>query len=167
MGIIGIARPTVTSTPHEAFVGSEDSRRVLADLVVELSAIQSLVTGQPNFRRAFAAKVYSIRRIRSQFFPEDLFAEPAWDILLLLYGVEHSQERLSVSAVCASVGAPATTVLRWIDKLEHSGLLVRQKHPSDKRVSWLGLSEECVSRLDRFFDSALSIQMSRCTKKCD
>lgn len=161
---IGIAQPTVSLTPDDQPAASEESKRVLADLVVELSAIQSLVTGQSSFRRAFAGKVFSIRRIRSRFFPEDLFAEPAWDILLLLYGVERSQERLSVSAVCASVCAPATTVLRWIEKLEHSGLISRQKHPTDRRVSWLQLTQDCILRLDRFFDSALAIQTSPCAR---
>jgi len=159
---IGIARKTVTLTPKDQLAASEESRRVLADLVVELSAIQSLVMGQPLFRRALANKVYATRRTRSRFFPDDLFAEPAWDILLLLYGVEQSQERLSISAVCASVGAPATTVLRWIEKLERAGLISRQKHPTDRRVSWLQLTQDCISRLDRFFDSALALQISPC-----
>lgn len=161
---IDITQPTKNVTPPDQFEASEDSKRVLADLVVELSAIQSLVNGQPVFRRAFASKVYSIRRTRDRFFPEDLFAEPAWDILLLLYGVEQSQDRLSISAVCASVGAPATTVLRWIDKLEIAGLISRQKHPTDRRVSWLQLTQDCISRLDRFFDSALALQMSPCAR---
>lgn len=161
---IGIAQSTVTLTSKDQRAASEESRRVLADLVVELSAIQSLVMGQPLFRRAFANKVYATRRIRGRFFPDDLFAEPAWDILLLLYGVEQSQERLSVSAVCASVGTPATTVLRWIDKLEHAGLISRQKHPTDRRVSWLQLTQDCIARLDQFFDAALALQMSPCAR---
>lgn len=161
---IGIAQPAVTVTPSDQINASEESRSVLADLVLELSAIQSLVNGQPMFRRAFAGKVYTIRRTRDRFFPDDLFSEPAWDILLLLYGVEQSQERLSISAVCASVGAPPTTVLRWIDKLEQAGMLVRQKHPTDRRINWLRLSDDCISRLDRFFDTALSIQMSPCAR---
>lgn len=161
---ICLAEPAVPLPSPERAAGSEDHRRLLADLVVKLSAIQSLVVGQPSFRRAFAGKVFSIRRVRNRFFPEDLFAEPAWDILLLLYGVEQCRERLSISAVCASVDAPPTTVLRWIDKLEQAGMLVRQKHPTDGRVSWLALTEESVSRLDQFFDSALSMQLSSCAR---
>jgi DNA-binding MarR family transcriptional regulator len=151
-------------TTAEQLTISEEPRRVLADLVVELSAIQSLISGQVAFRRAFAGKIYATRRIRNRFFPEDLFAEPAWDILLLLYGVEHSPERLSISAVSASVDAPPTTVLRWIEKLEHAGMILRQKHPTDRRISWLRLTPECVSRLDDFFDQALAIQTAPCAK---
>ena len=72
---IGIAHKTVTLTSRDQLAASEESRRVLADLIVELSAIQSLVMGQPMFRRAFANKVYATRRIRSRFFPDDLFAD--------------------------------------------------------------------------------------------
>jgi len=149
-------------TSQVGIAPSDQTRQILSELIVNLSAIQSLITGQPIFRRSFASKTYSVRRIRSRFFPEDLFADPAWDILLLLYGVEQSRERLSVSAVAASIGTPQTTALRWIEKLEREGMLIRQKHPTDRRVSLLSLSEECVKRMDRFFDSALSVQLSTC-----
>lgn len=160
-----IAQSSNQLMPQDQTPASDSPRDLLADLIVKLSAIQSLLVGQPLFRRAFAKKVFSIRRIRSGYFPEELFADPAWDILLLLYGVEQSQERLSVSAVCSSIDTPATTALRWIEKLEHAGMLVRQKHPTDRRVSWLSLSDDCVARLDRFFDAALSIQMSACARR--
>lgn len=156
----GTTRETYKGAALDHLHPTQDVNQTLAELVVRLSSIQSLISGQAVFRRAFAGKVFSIRRARSRFFPQELFAEPAWDILLLLYGVEPSQERLSISAVCASVDSPPTTVLRWIEKLEEAGLLVRQKHPTDRRVNWLKLSDDCVDRLDRFFDSALSIQVA-------
>jgi DNA-binding MarR family transcriptional regulator len=145
-------------------LSATDAPELLSNLVIKLGQIQSLITGQPYFRRAFAGKIYAIRRIRSRFFPEDLFAEPAWDILLLLYSVEKSQDLLSVSAVCSRVDAPATTVLRWIEKLEKVGMLMRRKHPTDRHVTHLQLSEECISRLDQFFDSALTIEIGPCRR---
>src|SRR3990170_2463004 len=39
------------------------------------------------------------RRNRDRFFDAELFADPAWDILLELYGAELGQHRLSVSSV--------------------------------------------------------------------
>ena len=109
-------------------------------------------------RRRFAQQIYKTRRLRSRFFPDELFAEPAWDILLLLYGEERSPERLSLSAVCASAGAPHTTVLRWIQKLVEADMIIREKHPSDGRIYLLHLADHTTAALDAFFDQALDKQ---------
>lgn len=120
------------------------------------------VAADPTTKRRFAAKIYRTRELRSRFFPGSLFSEPAWDILLLIYGVEPSRERLSVSDVCASAGAPYTTVFRWIEKLVQEGLIVREEHPHDRRTQLLRLSERAAALLDAYFDQALTTEFSGC-----
>lgn len=147
-------------------VDQGQTKTILADLIIKLGEVHSIASGLPLLRQAFAWKIYKSRRVRSSFLPENLFAEPAWDILLLLYGVEDSRERLGVSAVCSSAGAPPTTVLRWIDKLERAGMVVRDDHPRDRRVSLLRLSEDCRERLDRYFDAALATHLGPPSCSC-
>lgn len=118
------------------------------------------VAADPTTKRRFAAQIYRTRELRTRFFPGSLFAEPAWDILLLIYGVEPSRERLSVSAVCASAGAPYTTVFRWIEKLIQEGLIVREEHPRDRRAHLLHLSERATALLDAYFDQVLTTEFS-------
>lgn len=80
------------------------------------------------------------RRARTSYFRRDLFADPAWDIFLVLFLAETQQRRLSVSEVCNRVAVPATTALRWITRLTEDGLLVRRRDPTDKRRVFLELS---------------------------
>lgn len=103
-------------------------------------------------RAEFAKKLYDQRRRREQFLPAELFGEPAWDILLILYWARHSQRRLSVSAVCASSGAPSTTALRYIEHLLQTGQIAKERHPTDGRISWLSLTDEADFKIGQFLD---------------
>lgn len=131
-------------------------RRALAKLLDRLDekGEQSSRTG--GERAAFADKVYKGRRLRNKYFPKDLFADPAWDILLLLYAMEHAGKRVSISAVCMSAGVSESTGHRWISKLIANGMIVRERHPSDRRVSWLRLSDRTLARLDGYLDDMVS-----------
>lgn len=103
-------------------------------------------------RAEFAKSLLDQRRRREQFLPAELFGEPAWDILLILFWARHSQRRLSVSAVCTSSGAPSTTALRYIEHLHRTGLIAKQRHPTDRRVSWLSLADEADCKIGQYLD---------------
>src|SRR6266542_4180840 len=49
-----------------------------------------------------ATRIYVGRRERRHFFPEKLFSDPAWDLLLMLYCAEGKHEPMAVSAACYS-----------------------------------------------------------------
>jgi DNA-binding MarR family transcriptional regulator len=101
-----------------------------------------------------AKYLYETRRLREKFLPPDLFAEPAWDILLLLYWAGESGQRMSISAVCCSAGVPETTAQRWIQKLLETGMLNKEPHPTDLRVSWLTLSAQAKASLEEYLSTA-------------
>ena len=140
--------------------------RLTADEVQELRRLLGKLTGElddrspnpePAYDRAgFADSVYRSRRLRSRYFPEDLFADPAWDILLLLYSLEPTGRQVSISAVCSSAGVPESTGHRWIERLIQEGLIVREKHPRDRRVNWVRLSDKTVERLHIYFDDLIA-----------
>lgn len=81
------------------------------------------------------------RERRNKFFPDDLFFDPAWDILLNLALAELQQRRMSVSALCFSMGVPQTTALRWIKSMTDNGWVLRSDDPLDARRKFLELSE--------------------------
>jgi len=85
-------------------------------------------------------------------FPDGLFSDPAWEILLELYAVHLDQQRTSITSVCAASSVPATTALRWIAKLEQDGLVVRTDEPLDARRSWIALTSDGVDRMRSFFE---------------
>lgn len=103
-------------------------------------------------RAALAKRYYDQRRRRDRFLPSSLFGEPGWDILLILYWAQKVQQRMSVSGVSASAAAPQTTALRHIEHLCQSGIIAREKHPTDGRVSWLSLTETAERKMDDYFD---------------
>ena len=91
------------------------------------------------------------RRLREQFFPRELFADPAWDLLLCLFQAELRQQRIYVSDACLAAAVPASTALRWLTSLVDQGLFVRRSDPLDKRRAFIELSPEASSSIRRFF----------------
>jgi DNA-binding MarR family transcriptional regulator len=80
------------------------------------------------------------RRRRNQLFAADLFADPAWDILLDLFASELDARPVSISDACLASGVPQTTALRWIQNLERAGHLHRMPSETDGRRVYLILS---------------------------
>ena len=103
--------------------------------------------------------ILEARRLRSEFFGDDLFADPAWDMLLELYALKLRQERTSVSKLCLASRVPATTALRWIGHLEKRGLVRREHDRLDTRRWWVELTQVGSEAMECYFasDPALSV----------
>lgn len=93
------------------------------------------------------------RRQRDQFFPSDLFADPAWDMMLDLYAAHYERREISVSSLCIAAAVPATTALRWIKTMVDDGRFVRVADPDDGRRIIVSLSDDTRCRLDEYFDN--------------
>jgi DNA-binding MarR family transcriptional regulator len=91
------------------------------------------------------------RRDRARYLCQDLFSEPAWDILLDLLRAELAQERVSVSSLCIASGVPATTALRCLKILTDQGLAVRRADLHDGRRVFVELAPEVSKSLRRYF----------------
>ena len=100
-----------------------------------------------------ARMLYSSRRLRERYFDRQLFAEPAWDMLLLLYVTEHSSARLTTTRLAELIDTPLTTVLRWLNHLEAAQLIERQGHPTDRRTTFIGLPEKGRAALESYLRS--------------
>lgn len=87
-------------------------------------------------------KVLAARRKRSRFVSSSLLGEPSWEMLLELLAAELEKQETSVSSLCIASDAPATTALRWMDKLEQEGLIQRRPDPADGRRIWVALSDK-------------------------
>ena len=110
----------------------------------------------PTNDESVAQKVRSIQRARtnrSRLFDPELFADPAWDILLDLFASSLEQRRVSVSGLCAASGVPATTALRWMATLEAHELILRLKDPLDARRVFVMLSGKGSSIMREYFQT--------------
>ena len=95
--------------------------------------------------------VIRARRLRSRFFEEDLFADPAWDMLLDLLQSEIAQLRVPVSSLCIAAAVPATTALRWLKTMTDKGIFVRRADPHDGRRVFVELSRNASVAIRRYF----------------
>src|SRR5690348_10986967 len=128
-----------------AFAPDSNARSAVGFMVrhVEQVTERAVAAGRAEPASAqFVRRVIAARNTRRNFFDGDLFADPAWDILLELYALRCEQRRTSVSKLCLAAGVPATTALRWIDKLHSIGLIERDADPLDARRIWVALSHE-------------------------
>lgn len=94
------------------------------------------------------------RRAREHFFPSDLFADPAWDMLLDLYAARLEGQMVSVSSLCIAAAVPATTALRWIKTLTDSGLFEREADDKDGRRIFIAMSDKAFASMEQYFQSA-------------
>ncbi len=101
---------------------------------------------------AKAASLYKARRRRAQYFApaEDLFGEPAWDVLLDLFVAHERNQKVSVSSVSAAACVPTTTALRIIAKLTARGMIEDRPDPHDKRRRFLRLTESAVVAMQAY-----------------
>jgi predicted transcriptional regulator len=83
---------------------------------------------------ALARMIYKARRGRAEFFGADLFADPAWDILLELFIAELCGKRTSTTRLCIAAAVPPTTALRYATHLESLGLVSRASCDTDARI---------------------------------
>jgi hypothetical protein len=105
----------------------------------------------PEISAQTISSVIRARRLRGRYFPDELFADPAWDILLDLLHSELRQTRVAVSHLCAAAAVPATTALRWITSMVERGLIIRREDPFDRRRVFIELSPEVSLALRQYF----------------
>lgn len=91
------------------------------------------------------------RQLRSRFFDGDLFADPAWDILLDLTAARVENVRVSVTSLCIASGVPPTTALRWIGQMTDAGLLARVEDKTDRRRAFIDLTQAAADGMARYF----------------
>jgi hypothetical protein len=159
-----------TDAPRLSDVASDQNAARLRQLSEEVSRIATtlarLSTGPQTAPRRVEAMpaadapeisaetvraVIRARRLRARYFPEELFADPAWDMLLDLLQAEIAHLRVPVSSLCIAAAVPATTALRWLKTLVQEGLFVRRADPHDGRRVFVELAPDTSSALRRYF----------------
>jgi hypothetical protein len=155
---------------HVADVASDNNAERLRQLSEEVSRIAStlarLSTGPAApirpIEKSSAADVLPLsvetvrsviraRRMRARYFRDELFADPAWDMLLDLLQAEIAQLRVPVSSLCIAASVPATTALRWLKTMVSEGIFVRRADPHDGRRVFVELAPEASQALRRYF----------------
>ena len=164
---VAMARHGLPSRLHDVTRESSSARlRQLSDEVSRIAAtLARLSTGPgptpvekpepagdaPPVSLDTVRQVIRARRLRARHFDEELFADPAWDMLLDLLQAEIAQHRVPVSSLCIAAAVPATTALRWIKSMTDAGLFRRRADPHDGRRVFVELAPPASEALRRYF----------------
>jgi DNA-binding MarR family transcriptional regulator len=124
-----------TAVPPPSVAPSTKSSTIESKKVVSRGAVRWLINA---------------RRERARYLSDELFADPAWDILLDLLHAELVSQRTTVSSLCIAAGVPATTGLRWISNMVKSGLLLRQPDKFDGRRVYVELAPDVSDALRNY-----------------
>lgn len=107
---------------------------------------QPFLVDEGKIRRILAA-----RRVREQQLGAELFADPAWDLLLEAFAADLEKKPLYRSDLGRAASAPETTALRWLRKLEQDGWLHCSEDSASGRQR-VELTDEGSMRLRRYFE---------------
>ncbi|MYL97621.1 MarR family transcriptional regulator [Novosphingobium sp. FGD1] len=91
------------------------------------------------------------RQLRARFLDADLFADPAWDMLLDLAAARVEEKQVSVTSLCIAAAVPPTTALRWIGQMVDAGLFARVSDNADRRRAFIALSDKAAGAMARYF----------------
>jgi DNA-binding MarR family transcriptional regulator len=104
--------------------------------------------------------VCELRRKRMECFPQKLFGDPTWEILLQLYAAHLDGRQLSVTRLTRCSRVALTTVLRRLGVLENEGLVTRTDDAFDGRRVNVGLSFFGAEAMHRCFAASGNYALS-------
>jgi hypothetical protein len=91
--------------------------------------------------------VVKSRRVRDKLMPSEIFADPAWDIILDLSIARLNNQKTSVSSLCIAACVPTTTAFRRINKLLKKGHIEKICDPDDARRTFIFISDAMFDRV--------------------
>ena len=100
-----------------------------------------------NQARALADRLYAERRRRDSFFPDGLFGEPAWDLLLAMFIARAKGQTMILCRAYKAAGVSDTTGRRLLDRMEEEGLITRRRAPRSRKMRIVELTDNSVERL--------------------
>jgi len=148
-----------------------DLARTARSLAVELSTLARGVQDRLPLDRPFAmrgeddassetdarpydyASLHFLRTLieeKRRVFGTALLPDPAWEMLVELMLRRYTGRRICITSLCQASRTPLTTALRRIEKLVAEGLVVRTRDLSDRRRSYVSLSQLGAERMAQY-----------------
>jgi hypothetical protein len=150
-----------TGTRYDPLSRIEELQRDAERMAAAIAELAARRDGSaPPTRPVDAARIRAhirARRLRNRFFPDDLFADPAWDMLLDLSAARLEGRKVSVSSLCIAADVPTTTGLRWIKTLVDRGLFERHSDPSDARRAFIALSPPTAETMTACLEACFNL----------
>lgn len=94
----------------------------------------------PSEAIKLVSHVVHARRTRSDFFAPEIFSDPAWDILLVLFLAKVRGDGMTTNQLAKAAGASLSASVRWVDVLERTGLVQQKCDPLGGEAQMVELS---------------------------
>lgn len=123
---------SVDPTPENKIEQRDDLLSILnreAEGAIQRIAEQLNLSQEPprgpeaSSKYRLVCQAYEARRQRTEIFDADLFADPAWDILLASFREHLAVRPFTLGDAIAAADVPPSTGARWVKLLERRGLL--------------------------------------------
>lgn len=141
----------------ERFGGAEDrGTRVESPLIgfaAQNPGETALLQKAPLPDARMLRRILRQRQMRSRYFAGDIFADPAWDMLLDLTAARVEGKQVSVTSLCIASCVPPTTAMRWIGQMIEAGLFRRVEDLSDRRRAFIELTDQSADAMARYFEA--------------
>jgi len=130
-----------------------DDGKVTQQLAKIIATLEAAALAPPSVRATgeeistTLRTIIASRGLRNRFFPNEMFADPAWDILLDLARADADSQQVSVSSACIAASVPMSTALRWVRLMTEAGLLNRWTDPKDRRRDLIALTDKTASSM--------------------
>lgn len=141
--------------PDDRIAALKRDAERMAAAIAELAAGQTRENPRPVDASRIRAHIKA-RRLRERFFASDLFADPAWDMLLDLAAARLEGRQVSVSSLCIAAAVPTTTALRWIKTLVDRNLFVRESDPGDARRAFIAMAPQTARAMEACLEAVLN-----------
>ncbi|KQX20784.1 MULTISPECIES: winged helix DNA-binding protein [unclassified Sphingomonas] len=84
-------------------------------------------------------------------FPDAVFRDSCWDIMLLCFSGQLADRRICVKQLHNELDQSNTSLLRRIQELEDAGMIRRERDDLDGRRTVVRLTDSAVAAMSRFF----------------
>jgi DNA-binding MarR family transcriptional regulator len=123
----------------------------LTPVVPEQSSRFALHAGTDTQLQIDVRRALSVRQLRKRMFGMENFSGPPWEILLHLFDAHTAQRRETVGNTWLGADIPASTALRWLKRLEDTGMVHLRDDPCDARRRFVELAPRGIDAMTAYF----------------
>jgi DNA-binding MarR family transcriptional regulator len=91
-------------------------------------------------------------------FAAGVINDTSWPLIQDLFAAHLRGKKVRTTELCASSGLSLTSVLRYLDRFEDSGLVARESDPHDLRVTLVSLTAPGASRMGRYYTGVIEAE---------
>lgn len=150
---------SLTPADHGHHDPISDISQKLADIIEDISRLRPASGSSSHHSESQVVSklrdAVLARTLRNRMFPQGLFSDPAWDMVLdlTLASIEHRQ--ISISSLCIASNVPTTTALRCIKALVEHGIIEIEADSKDRRRKIVNISQHTFDIMMKLSSSIL------------